>query len=107
MPVSKEKSDLPSIPELQLANVLQFLKSKYSPIWDENIQWFPSSNHLIMVKDNRIFIEEYDNTNNVAVYSGPFSDAFTYPWPNGDKLVILSSLNSDSPANLYAINLKQ
>ena len=106
MPISKDKIELPPVPETQITGVLLFLKSKYSPIWDENIQWFPSSNHLIMVKDNKIFIEEYDNTNSVAVYSGPFSENFTYPWPNGDKLVILSSLNSDSPANLYSINLK-
>lgn len=106
MPLSKDKADLPPVPEPLLTKALLFLKSKYSPIWEENIQWFPSSNHLIMVKDGKIFIEEFDNTNSVAVYSGPFSENFTYPWPNGDKLVILSSLNSDSPANLYAINLK-
>lgn len=106
VPTSKIMAELLPVPEQQLTNLLVFLKSKYSPIWDENIQWFPNSNHLIMVKDNKIFIEEYDNTNSAAVYSGPFSDAFTYPWPNGDKLVILSSLNSDSPENLYSINLK-
>lgn len=106
LPQTLEKFDLPPVPERLLTKALMFLKSKYSPIWDESVQWFPSSNHLIMVKDGKIFIEEYDNTNSVAVYSGPFSENFTYPWPNGDKLVILSSLNSDSPANLYAINLK-
>lgn len=100
------KLELPMVPEQLLVQTIEFLRSKYSPIWSENIQWFPTSNHLIEINDNKISIQEYDNTNSVAVYSGPFSDNFTYPWPNGDKLVILSSLNTNSPANLYSINLK-
>ena len=100
------KTELPTVPEELLTPALAFLKLKYSPIWSENIQWFPTSNHLIAVKDDKIFIQEYDGTNSVAVYSGPFSGGFTYPWPNGDKLVVLSSLNTGSPANLYSINLK-
>ena len=100
------KTELPTVPEQLLVQTITFLRSKYSPIWSENIQWFPTSNHLIEVNDNKISIQEYDNTNSVAVYSGPFSENFTYPWPNGDRLVILSSLNTDSPANLYSINLK-
>ena len=106
LPNPTEKTELPTVPEQLLVQVITFLRSKYSPIWSENIQWFPTSNHLIEVADHKIFITEYDNTNSVAVYSGPFSDDFTYPWPNGDRLVILSSLNTDSPANLYSINLK-
>jgi len=106
LPSLTEETELPTVPEQLLVQTLMFLRSKYSPIWSENIQWFPTSNHLIEVNDNKISIQEYDNSNSVAVYSGPFSDNFTYPWPNGDRLVILSSLNTDSPANLYSINLK-
>ncbi len=106
LPNMTGRTELPTVPEQLLVQTITFLRSKYSPIWSENIQWFPTSNHLIEVNDNKISIQEYDNTNSVAVYSGPFSDNFTYPWPNGDKLVILSSLNTDSPANLYSINLK-
>jgi len=91
-----ERSDL-----LQLTN-------RYSALSLHPIQWFPDSRHLIFVRDDKIDILEYDNTNYQTVYAGPFENDFAYPWPNGNRLVILASLNGGSnlPPNLYSINLK-
>jgi len=84
------------------------IQKQYSPINNQPIQWFPDSNHLILIEKKKISIVEYDNTNKTVVYAGPFDDSFAFPWPDGSKLIILTSLNSpsSSPQNLYAINLK-
>lgn len=72
------------------------------------ISWFPTSRHLILVGRDRIEAMEYDGTNRVTVYAGPFWDAFVTPWTNPTKLVILTNLNATASAasNLYAINLR-
>ncbi|MBU0619159.1 PEGA domain-containing protein [Patescibacteria group bacterium] len=93
--------------EASPSNQLQEFSQQYSPFLTQNIQWFPSSRHLIKTNTDRITIVEYDNTNEVTIYSGPFEKHFAYPWPNGSQLVILTTLGQEnSPTNLYAINLK-
>mgnify|MGYP001561065367 FL=1 len=72
-----------------------------------NLQWFPDSKHLIFVEKEAISILEYDNTNKSTVYAGPFEDSYVFPWPNGSKLVILTTLNkSAGTANLYSLGMK-
>ena len=71
------------------------------------LQWFPDSKHLIFVENNTVNIMEYDTTNLTTLYSGPFSEKFVYPWPNGDRLVILTSFSPETPQNLYALELKK
>ena len=89
-------------------NQLSLLANRYSPLPKLNLQWFPDSRHIIKVHEDKIDIIEYDNTNHQTVYAGPFADGFAYPWPNGNRLIILASLNGGSnlPPNLYSINLK-
>lgn len=79
----------------------------HSSVFADTLQWFPDSKHLIFVENNTVVIMEYDTTNRVTLYSGPFADNFVYPWPNGDRLIILTSFSSDTPQNLYALELKQ
>lgn len=79
----------------------------HSSIFADTLQWFPNSKHLIYVADDSIKIMEYDTTNQTTLYSGPFSDNFVYPWPNGDRLIILTSFSPDTPQNLYALELKR
>jgi hypothetical protein len=55
---------------------------------------------------DRMYLMEYDNTNRTAVYSGPFDPMFIYPWPDGSRILTLTSLSSTSLPNLYAIELK-
>lgn len=71
-------------------------------------QWFPTSKHILLNTGTAIQILEYDNTNLTTLYQGSFEDDFFYPWPGGNKLIILGNLtgNPDIPANLYTINLK-
>ena len=103
----KKPISLPPVPEELLADILEDLPSRYSPIWELGIQWFPTSAHLLAAGESGISITEYDGTNNSVVYSGPAEENFVYPWPNGSRLAILTNFNDqNSPTNLYAINLK-
>lgn len=72
------------------------------------IHWFPTSRHLVLTLPGKIDIMEYDRTNWVTIYSGPFIEGFLAPWPNTSRLVVLTNLNpgvSELP-NLYTVNLR-
>ncbi|MBI4999616.1 PEGA domain-containing protein [Candidatus Gottesmanbacteria bacterium] len=75
-----------------------------------NLFWFPTSRHLIEVTSDKISILEYDGTNKVTIYSGPF-EKFVAALPSGGKLLILTSYNRPGPPagglpNLYSVNLR-
>jgi hypothetical protein len=78
----------------------------HTPLFTNTFQWYPDSRHLIYTLHNRIQIMEYDGANDTTVYSGPYSDEFVYPWPDGSKLLILTSFSPEVPNNLYGIELK-
>lgn len=73
----------------------------------KNLHWFPDSNHLIYIADQKIDIMEFDGNNNTTIYAGPFVDSFVFPWPDGSKIIILTNLgNPNITPNLYTIVLK-
>lgn len=75
-------------------------------IISQPLYWFPTSRHLFLVRENKATILEYDNTNWQDVYSGPFENGFAFPFPSGDKILILASLGENAPRNLYAASLR-
>lgn len=79
----------------------------HTSLYAPTFQWFPDSKHLISVSQNRIHIKEYDNTNMTTVYSGPYTSSFVYPWPDGSRLLIVTSFSSETPNNLYSIELRR
>lgn len=91
----------------QSAETAQNFNVYHSSVFADTVQWFPNSKHLLYVAQNAIHIMEYDTTNKTTLYSGPFAEGFTYPWPNGDRLIVLTSFSPDAPQNLYAIELKK
>ncbi len=70
--------------------------------------WLPTNKHLILTLPEKIDVMEYDRTNWITVYSGPFVQGFVAPWPNGSRLVIVTTLNqtASSLPNLYTVNLR-
>lgn len=78
----------------------------HTSLFINTLQWFSDSQHLMFADDGRVQIINYDGTNNTTIYSGPFAEKFIYPWPDGSRIVILTSFSPDSPNNLYAIELK-
>lgn len=73
---------------------------------ENKVSWFPTSKHLFLVQNDKISVKEYDNTNEVNVYSGPFENSFAFSFPSGNRLLVLTSLSKDTPPNLYSITLK-
>jgi len=76
------------------------------PFFAETLQWYPDSRHLLFVKDGKIRVMEYDAANMITLYAGPFNSKFHYPWPDGSRLIISTQFSPESPANLYAIELR-
>ncbi|MFH1840998.1 MAG: PEGA domain-containing protein [Candidatus Shapirobacteria bacterium] len=76
------------------------------PINNKEVLWFPTSKHIFIVQNDKISIGEYDGTNWLDVYTGPFVNSFAFPFPSGGRVVVLTSIGKDTPTNLYAIGLK-
>lgn len=72
------------------------------------LHWFPTSRHLILTLKGKIDVMEYDRTNWITIYSGPFVDNFVAPWTSGARIIILTNLNGDATTlpNLYTLNLR-
>ena len=70
------------------------------------ISWFPTSLHLLLIKEGEVAIEDYDGKVRTTVYAGPFDNGFVFPLPSAKGLLILTSLsnNTDYTPNLYSIN---
>lgn len=79
----------------------------HNALFINTLQWYPDSKHIIFEDDNKISVIEYDATNKTTLYAGPFADKFLYPWPDGTKLLILTSFSPDSPKNLYAVEIRR
>lgn len=73
---------------------------------ETQISWFPTSKHIFIVQGDKISIVEYDGTNWVDVYTGPFENTFAMPFPSGTRILVLTSIGKDTPSNLYAISLR-
>lgn len=72
----------------------------------KRLAWFPTSKHIFLVQPETITILEYDGTNWMDVYSGPFENSFAYSFPAGNQILVLTALSKDTPPNLYAISLR-
>lgn len=82
-------------------------RTYHTPLYSNTLQWFPDSKHLFFTPDYKVRIKSYDNANETTLYDGPFADLFVYPWPDGSRLLILTTFSPNTPANLYAIELKK
>lgn len=73
-----------------------------------NYIWFPTSQHIILVRDKSISVVESDGQNDVTIFTGEFGNNSVFPWPNGSQLVISTTLNTatSSQPNLYSIRLR-
>jgi hypothetical protein len=69
--------------------------------------WLPDSTHIMYVHDKKIDIGEYDGSNRITVYAGPFLGNYVFPWVDGTKLVILTNLNNPEVSpTLYTVGLR-
>lgn len=89
---------------------LQVYDLKKVTLYDLNLvkdfSWYPDSEHLVVVEDGLISIIESDGKNKTGIYSGNFDPGKVFSWPDGSKLIVLTSFNQSSGPNLYTINLR-
>lgn len=90
----------------QAAETANRFAAYHTSLYINTLQWFPTSRHLLFAHESNLQIMEYDGTNQATVYSGPFTDNFLYPWPDGSRIIILTSFSPGAPANLYAVELR-
>lgn len=115
-PILPSTNSTPQVRDLKAGSVYVYQVKEdknyllYQPQEEEllpNFIWYPSSSHLVFIKDKRIYAIEYDGQNLTTLYSGPFSLSFVYPWPDGSGIIIRTNLNDETiPANLYTVGLK-
>ena len=68
--------------------------------------WLNTSRHLFLTQNNKIVVMEYDGTNWLNVYTGPLENEFAFPFPSGDKALILANIGEEQPSNLYAVTIR-
>jgi len=81
------------------------LQASGSILKTSGYSWFPTSKHIFIVQKDKIIIKEYDGTNETVVWSGPFLNSFAFPFPAGNRILILTSIGN-TPPNLYAVSLR-
>jgi hypothetical protein len=110
-PIPAETTSSPSAFKRLQDNVsrdttFKLLTAQYSAIYSGNLQWYPDSAHIISHQDNKIEILEYDGTNRLTLYAGPFDNSIVYPWPDGSKVITRIQFSEGTIPNLYTIKLK-
>ncbi|MFZ3301183.1 MAG: PEGA domain-containing protein [Microgenomates group bacterium] len=72
-----------------------------------SLYWMPTSRHLILPDTGAIVVMDYDGTNRQTVFSGDYIAPHAYPFVNASKILILTTLGSDSKLpNLYSLSIK-
>ncbi len=102
-----DKKELPTPTPIKIKNLKLKIENS-SPDATSGLAWFPTNRHLLLMLNGKIDVLEYDRTNWITVYSGPLSDGFMAPWPNGTRIIIMSNLNPGATTlpNLYTVNLR-
>jgi hypothetical protein len=70
--------------------------------------WLGTSRHLGLVEGKSLGVIEYDGSNKLTVYSGPFDENYVFPHPSGRQVIIMTTFNpafSLTPS-LYTLNIR-
>ncbi|HRN70244.1 MAG TPA: hypothetical protein PLS49_03585, partial [Candidatus Woesebacteria bacterium] len=73
----------------------------------EYIQWYPTSDYIVVKERNHISVMQYDGDNKETVYAGPFENDFFMIAPDWNLLVVIN-LNPqvNSVGDLYSVGIK-
>ncbi|OGK38053.1 hypothetical protein A3F03_02420 [Candidatus Roizmanbacteria bacterium RIFCSPHIGHO2_12_FULL_41_11] len=71
------------------------------------VKWYPDSEHLVIKNGKEINIVDYDGTNKISVYSGPFDGDF-FTISSDWNLVIMANLNpqTNPASDLYEVGIR-
>ena len=70
------------------------------------MSWFPTSEHLVLAKENEVIVMDLDGTNHQTVYSGSYLSPHAFATLNKDRLLILTNLGGTTTPNLYSLSLR-
>lgn len=77
--------------------LIQSVSEQMTPaetVTKDKIQWYFDSKHLLINQGKRIVAVDYDDTNKLTVYSGPYDSEFFTTTEDG-KIITLSNLNPE------------
>lgn len=84
-----------------------FLKAQVEPTLTQNLSWYSTNRHLVVVTDDGVSIVEYDDNNLTPITSAKLANRFAVATPDGNHLIILSNLNQKPDTfNLLSLDLK-
>lgn len=73
---------------------------------DENLAWVPNSLNLILPKEDKIIVLDYDGTNRQTVFSGNYNYPYAFPSTSAGRILVLTNLGGQDLPNLYWLSLR-
>ncbi len=86
-----------------------YLLIKADKVNENDVLWWMSdSGHVLLVKQNKLFILEDDGSNRTLVFAGEFDSNYVFPHLSNQDIIVLTSLNPAKPDfyNLYNLSLR-
>jgi len=70
------------------------------------LYWLATEKHLVFIEENQVKVVETDGTNKQTLFSGPLQNSYAFPSPEGNRLIVLTSMHPHLPANLYEVTIR-
>lgn len=70
------------------------------------IFWLASSQHFVAIEGEIVSILDLDGTNRREIFSGKLAEAIALSSTDLAKIIVVTSISPNAPANLYGISLK-
>lgn len=68
--------------------------------------WLSSSQHFVVLEGDTISILDLDGTNKREIFSGKLAEAIALSSTDLAQVIVVTSISTNSPANLYGISLR-
>jgi hypothetical protein len=96
---------------VDLSDPLPVGDEEHHLVWEtENEQlklfWLADSHHFVMIEDGTVSLLDLDGSNRRNLFQGTLSENIALSTTNLSKIIVLTAIAPDTPANLYAISLQ-
>ncbi|MEX2053769.1 MAG: PEGA domain-containing protein [Patescibacteria group bacterium] len=68
--------------------------------------WLANSQNFIVLEGNKVSIMDLDGTNKREIFSGTLVESVAFSSTDLAQVIVVTSISSESPANLYGITLR-
>jgi hypothetical protein len=94
-------------PKESTLSILEKLAIQSNPLLTNNLVWYSTSRHLVIVSKEEVAIIEYDGNNQTTLFQTNIENSIALPSPDGQRLIILTNLNQKNTSpNLFSLDLK-